>query len=98
MKKILENETGKGTVKFMQVLNQRVYRNMAKEGKKRGIGVQEFVRAIMIPEWIWFDQRRQAWLDSKKPVRRAGKRNSKRMEPGHDLQKKDPDVPPSTGT
>jgi|SRR5712664_191783 len=98
MKKIMERVTEKGTVKFMQVLTKKAYRNMAKEGRKRGIGVQEMIRVIVIPEWTYFDQRREAWLDSKTAVRRAGKQRRKRMEPRHDLRKRNTDVPPSTGT
>ncbi len=91
-------ETSKGNYKFMQTLDPKIYRSLKRIGKKKGLIVQEVIRAVVIPEWFLFDQRRETWLNSEEPVRRTGKGNGKRMEPGHDLQKKDPDVPPSTGT
>jgi hypothetical protein len=39
-------------VKFMQLLDEKPYRELKREAKKRGIGLQEQLRAIVIPEWL----------------------------------------------
>jgi hypothetical protein len=39
-------------VKFMQLLDEKMMRELKREAKKRGIGLQEQLRAIVIPEWL----------------------------------------------
>lgn len=37
--------------KFMQVLAKPVMGDLEKEARRRGIGVQQLIRAVVIPEW-----------------------------------------------
>jgi hypothetical protein len=41
------------TIKFMQVFSRSVYRQLEREAHKRGIGVQELCRAVIVPTWLW---------------------------------------------
>jgi hypothetical protein len=41
--------------KFMQVLDPKVYRMLAKEANKRRITVQELLRVVVIPNWLRLD-------------------------------------------
>ncbi|MDE1863603.1 MAG: ribbon-helix-helix protein, CopG family [Thaumarchaeota archaeon] len=38
--------------KFLQTLDESVYTKLEKLAKKRGISVQELVRAVIIPGWL----------------------------------------------
>ncbi len=38
--------------KFMQTLNEQMYRELEKLAKKRGVTVQELIRAVVLPEWM----------------------------------------------
>lgn len=38
--------------KFMQTLEPEAFRAMKKLAKKRGIPLQEMIRAVVIPEWL----------------------------------------------
>jgi len=39
--------------KFMQTLDDTIYHQLEKEAKKRGVkGVQELIRATIIPDWL----------------------------------------------
>ncbi len=38
--------------KFMQTLNDRMYKEVEKMAKKRGVTVQELIRAVVLPEWL----------------------------------------------
>ena len=38
--------------KFMQTLDDIIYRELAKIAKRRGITIQELIRAVIVPEWI----------------------------------------------
>ncbi len=38
--------------KFMQTLNDQMYRELEKIAKKRGVTVQELIRAVVLPEWM----------------------------------------------
>lgn len=38
--------------KFMQTLDQEIYDQLQEIANKRGIKVQELVRAVIIPEWL----------------------------------------------
>jgi hypothetical protein len=39
-------------LKFMQTLSPTVYGFLGEEARRRGISVQQLVRAIIIPEWL----------------------------------------------
>ena len=36
----------------MQTLDDLIYRELEKLAKKRGITIQELIRAVVVPEWI----------------------------------------------
>lgn len=36
----------------MQTLDEIIYRELEKTAKKRGITIQELIRAVIVPEWI----------------------------------------------
>ena len=38
--------------KFMQTLDDMIYRELEKIAKRRGITIQELIRAVIVPEWI----------------------------------------------
>ncbi len=38
--------------KFMQTLDDMIYRELEKVAKKRGITIQELIRAVIVPDWI----------------------------------------------
>jgi predicted DNA-binding ribbon-helix-helix protein len=38
--------------KFMQTLDNEIYEKLSKIAKKRGITIQELIRAVIIPEWL----------------------------------------------
>lgn len=39
-------------LKFMLTLEEFVYKELEKVAKKRGIGMQELIRAVIVPEWM----------------------------------------------
>ncbi len=39
-------------VKFMQSLDPQVYTELTKIAKKRGISMQELIRAVIVPDWM----------------------------------------------
>ncbi|AJM92599.1 hypothetical protein [Nitrosopumilus piranensis] len=44
--------TSKKTTPFLMTIDNSVYQKIKKLASKRGITTQEFIRAIIIPEWI----------------------------------------------
>ncbi len=38
--------------KFMQTLEKEVYMELKAMAKERGVTVQEFLRAVIVPDWI----------------------------------------------
>jgi hypothetical protein len=38
--------------KFMQTLDDTIFRELQKIAKKRGISIQELIRAVIVPEWV----------------------------------------------
>lgn len=38
--------------KFMQTLDDSIYRELEKIAKRRGISIQELIRAVIVPEWV----------------------------------------------
>ncbi|HYY90382.1 MAG TPA: CopG family transcriptional regulator [Candidatus Dormibacteraeota bacterium] len=37
--------------KFMQTFDDSIYRELEKEAKRRGVSIQELIRAVIVPEW-----------------------------------------------
>ena len=42
----------KKKIKFFMTMDDTVYQKIIRLAKKRGINGQEFIRAIIIPEWL----------------------------------------------
>ncbi|MEM0007717.1 MAG: ribbon-helix-helix protein, CopG family [Candidatus Bathyarchaeia archaeon] len=38
--------------KFMQTLDEEIYKRLEQIAKQRGITVQELIRAVIIPDWL----------------------------------------------
>lgn len=38
--------------KFMQTLDDEIYRKLEEIAKQRGISVQEVIRAVIVPDWL----------------------------------------------
>ncbi len=38
--------------KFMQTLDDTIYKELEKLAKRRGISIQELIRAVIVPEWV----------------------------------------------
>jgi hypothetical protein len=38
--------------KFIQTLNDEIYAKLKQQAEKKGITVQELIRAVIVPEWI----------------------------------------------
>jgi len=38
--------------KFLQSIDDSVYAKLEKIAKKRGVTVQELIRAVIVPEWL----------------------------------------------
>lgn len=38
--------------KFMQSIDEAIFSQLRAEAEKRGITVQELIRAVIIPEWL----------------------------------------------
>jgi predicted DNA-binding ribbon-helix-helix protein len=38
--------------KFMQTLDEEIYRKLEEIAKERGINVQELIRAVIVPDWM----------------------------------------------
>lgn len=38
--------------KFLQSLDDAIFKQLEKEAKKKGIKVQELIRSIIIPDWL----------------------------------------------
>ena len=36
----------------MQTLDDTIYKELEKVAKKRGISIQELIRAVIVPEWV----------------------------------------------
>ncbi len=48
--------------KFMQTLNDDVYRDLEKFAEERGVTIQGLIRAVVIPEWISFHEDRRGLM------------------------------------
>ncbi len=51
---LISRETAGATPlpKFMQSLNDHMFRELERLAKQRGITVQELIRAVILPEWL----------------------------------------------
>lgn len=49
--------------KFMQQMKKEQYSELARFAKKRSIGVQELIRAVIVPEWLEKERVRVAELN-----------------------------------
>ena len=38
--------------KFMQTLDEEIYNQLQEVARKRGITIQELIRAVIIPDWL----------------------------------------------
>ena len=38
--------------KFMQTLEKEVYRELVSMATERGVTIQEFLRAVVVPDWM----------------------------------------------
>jgi len=52
IRKKKEVRKGMSMPKFMQTLDDSVYRKLKEIAKQRGITIQELIRAVIIPEWL----------------------------------------------
>jgi hypothetical protein len=45
-------------IKFMQSLDEKALREAKRFAKKRNVHLQEFIRAVVIPEWLAKNKRK----------------------------------------
>jgi predicted DNA-binding ribbon-helix-helix protein len=38
--------------KFMQTMDDEIYRKLEEIARERGINVQELIRAVIVPDWL----------------------------------------------
>jgi hypothetical protein len=55
--------------KFMQSLDDKSFRRLKREAKKRGCLVQELLRAVILPDWIERSKREKKILQSIKAAK-----------------------------
>jgi hypothetical protein len=75
---ISNGKAPRDSIKFMQVIDRTVYRQLEREGKARGITVQELYRAVIVPHW----------LHDTEDIQLFDKRNLKALVRHHVAQKK----------
>jgi len=46
------------TAKHMQTLGQEIYAELSRIAERKGISVQELIRAVIIPDWMRTQERR----------------------------------------
>ncbi len=63
--------------KFMQSLDPKVYAELRRLAKGRGVTMQELIRAVIVPDWMGKDQSRGAGESSRRS--RTARSPSKRM-------------------
>jgi hypothetical protein len=47
-------------VKFLQSVDVKVYRELGRQAKHRGITLQELIRAVVIHHWLASEKKKQA--------------------------------------
>lgn len=55
----------KRTTKFFMTINDSVYQKIKQLASKRGITTQEFIRAIIIPEWLDMERNKKTHFKTK---------------------------------
>lgn len=58
-------DTTKRTTKFFMTINDSVYKKIKRLASKRGITTQEFIRAIIIPEWLDIERNKKTHFKTK---------------------------------
>jgi len=67
----------------MQVLSPRTYEQVGRKADRRGISIQEIIRAVIIPEWLELENRvvkvdarpsRKLLMATEETIRKARKR------------------------
>lgn len=58
-------DTTKRTTKFFMTINDSVYQKIKRLASKRGITTQEFIRAIIIPEWLDIERNKKIRFKTK---------------------------------
>ena len=48
----------------MQTLNDHMYKELEKTARKRGVSIQELIRAVVLPEWLAHQGEREKQRDS----------------------------------
>lgn len=54
--------------KFMQTLDNQVYRELSKSAQQRGVTVQGLIRAVIVPEWVNSQENRTSIFSNPQPV------------------------------
>ena len=58
-------DTTKRTTNFFMTINDSVYQKIKRLASKRGITTQEFIRAIIIPEWLDIERNKKTHFKTK---------------------------------
>jgi len=45
-------ESDKNSARFIQVIDEAIYKQLQTLAEKRGVTIQELIRAVIIPEWL----------------------------------------------
>ena len=67
-------------MKFMMWLEDDTFKELKRVAKRRGIGVQEFLRAVVIPEWREHNQRRKPSSSRTTVSKGMGKQGSSKSQ------------------
>lgn len=54
--------------KFMQTLDDQVYRELSKFSQQRGVTVQGLIRAVIVPEWVNSQEKGASIFSNPQPV------------------------------
>jgi hypothetical protein len=58
-------------IKFMQVLTSDVHERLRKFADERGVGLQELIRAVALPEWLMIQEaKKKAALEKERKRRK----------------------------
>src|SRR2546427_11740765 len=61
---------GKESVKFMQVLDRRIFFKLKDMARNRGVTVQELIRVLVIPDWMRKSQEENRRTEDRRRHRR----------------------------